>query len=117
MNDTGHKKEKLESLLTTLAAEFLARESNRVSLITVTGVSLSPNRKYVTILFTAFPENKENEALDFVKRRIDDFRDYLKEKSRIGRIPFIEWKIDLGEKNRQKIEDISIRSRPSGEVG
>ena len=113
----GRKKEKVASLLGHLAAEFLARESSGSSLITVTGTAPSPDGKYVTILFTAFPETKEQAALDFVKRRIDDFREYVESHSRIGRIPFIEWKIDLGEKNRQKIQDISVReTRPRGEV-
>ena len=33
-----------------------------------------------------------------------DFKDFLKKKSRIGIIPCVEFKIDLGEKNRPNVD-------------
>ena len=101
------KKEKLASLLQRLAAEYISRESSTTSLITVTHVSLSSDKKYATIFFTAYPETQEHAALDFVKRKMGEFREFLGEHARIGRLPFIDWRIDLGEKHRQKIDAVS----------
>lgn len=104
MKPKSYRKEKLPELLQHLAAEWLERESNRTSLITVTGSRISDSQKHVTILFTVLPENQEAAALDFVKRRMRDFIEYIEKHSRIGRMPEIEFMIDGGEKNRQRID-------------
>ena len=85
------KREKLTSLLSHLAAEFLERETGNDSMITVTGTSLSEHGEHLDILFTVLPEQKEQGALGFANRRIGDFRDFIKKRSRIGRIPSIKF--------------------------
>ena len=89
------------------AAEFLAQESNRTSLITVTGVHLSPRGDRATILVTIFPDSKEKEALEFVRRTGGALRDFLGEHVSLQRLPYISFAIDVGEKNRQKIDELS----------
>jgi ribosome-binding factor A len=88
------------------AAEFLNRESSRTSLITVTGAQESKDGKQVTVFFTTFPEEKEEVALHFLRRKRSDFKEYLKEHMRLKYIPFVEFAIDRGEKHRQHIDDI-----------
>ena len=51
--------------------------------------------------------DKEKAALDFLKRIRSEFRTHLMEKARMRRIPFFDFEIDYGEKNRQKIDEIS----------
>ncbi|MFA6553885.1 MAG: hypothetical protein WCS89_00035 [Candidatus Paceibacterota bacterium] len=102
----NQKNEKVQEMLRELAADFFSRESNRLSLITVTNVQLMSRGGRAVILMTVLPESMETEAVEFAHRRLSDFRDYVKEKSRIARIPFFEVKIDSGEKNRQKIDEI-----------
>ncbi len=103
----AHYTEKLPQELQHLAAEFLERESNRTSLITVTRAVLSENKKYVTIFITVFPTDKEEAALEFVKRQRTEFIAYINKHSKIGRLPTITFEIDLGEKNRQRIDELS----------
>jgi ribosome-binding factor A len=104
---------RMRDIIKTLAAEFIQRESNRTSLITVTDVSLSDHGKQATIFFTVIPigkntgEDKEAAAIDFMKRKRQEFRDFVQEKSRLSRIPFFDFTVDFGEKNRQKIDEIS----------
>lgn len=90
-----------------LAARFFASESNGSSLMTITSASVSDDGKEATIFFTVLPEDKEEEALAFTKRRRSDFKAFVKSESRLGRIPFFDFRIDVGEKNRQRIEEIS----------
>lgn len=99
-------KEKLEEQIRRHAAEFLERESNRESLVSVTHVLLSPDTKHATIYISVLPESKEKAVLDFAKRMRPDIRSYIKEHVRSRIIPYIEVEIDLGEKHRQKIDNL-----------
>ena len=105
-NGSQHKDEKTLQLIKGLAAAFVQRESNRISLITVTNVILNDFAKKATILITVLPENKQNEALDFLKRKRGEFQEYVRENSRIGRVPLFDFSLDLGEKNRQKLDNL-----------
>ena len=89
-----------------MAAEFFARTSNRESLITITNAALADDMASVVIYFTVLPQDKENNALAFAKRQRNDFRIYIKRPSRLPRIPKIDFDIDAGEKNRQRITDL-----------
>lgn len=100
------RQEKLANQIKELAAVFLGRENNRTSLLTVTSATCSPDLKRATIFITVFPGSKEQSALQFAKRRRKEFREFLKKNMTIKIIPFIDFAIDLGEKNRQKIDEL-----------
>lgn len=100
------RKEKVANLLKELAAKFLERESNGTSLITVTSCDVSPDIKRATVFITVLPDEKENDALDFAKRKRGELRAYIKKYMQIKNIPFIDIEIDRGEKNRQKIDEL-----------
>ncbi len=107
---TNFKDEKLKDQIHKYAAEFLQRESNGQSLITVTDVKLSQETKEATILFTVLPDNKQEAALEFARRQLSDFRDFMNEKVKVGRMPFFHFDIDRGEKHRQRIDEITIKN-------
>ena len=90
-----------------LAAQFIERESNHESLITVTRADMSPDLKRVMIFISVLPEKFEEPALAFVKRMRNEFRDYIKKHTRSGILPHIDFEIDYGEKNRQRIDDLT----------
>lgn len=100
------RKEKVANQIKELAAQFLGRENNRTSLITVTTASCSPDLKRATIFITVLPTSKEELALEFVKRKLGELREFLKKNLPIKIIPFLDVAIDLGEKNRQKIDEL-----------
>jgi ribosome-binding factor A len=100
------RNEKVANQIKELAAEFLGRENNRTSLITVISCNTSPDLKKATIFITVLPDSKEHDALDFAKRKRAEIRDYLKKKMNLKIIPFLDIKIDQGEKNRQKIDEL-----------
>lgn len=111
MNDSrknhSRRKDKLPELLKHLAAEFVERESNRSSLITITNTILSQNGQHIKILFTVLPETQEQAALDFLQRKKKEFFEFVDKNARVGRMPKIDFAIDVGEKNRQRIEFLS----------
>ena len=115
------RNERLAEILRDLGARFLVKESSKASLITVTKVELTKDGKYATIFFTVFSLNPpkggsgdrrfsheqfEKTALEFAKRKRSEFKEFIKENSRLGRIPQLDFAIDLGEKNRQMIDSL-----------
>jgi ribosome-binding factor A len=101
------KEEKVEEHLKQLAAAFIQRESNYTSLITVTATKMADRLGRCTIYFTVLPEDKQDQVLDFLNRKRAEFKEYVKKHSRIGRLPSVQFALDFGEKNRQKIDLIS----------
>ncbi len=99
--------QKLKDLVHAVAAEFMQRNSNYTSMITITDVSVSDKGNRATIFFTVLPEDKEKGALDFAKRMRADFREFFAGKARMRALPFFDFEIDRGEKNRQHIDEIS----------
>lgn len=100
------RQEKVANYLKELTAEFLNKENNRTSLITVTSATCSPDLKRATISITVLPTSKETSALQFVKRKRKELREYFKKNMTTKNIPFVDVEIDLGEKNRQKIDEL-----------
>lgn len=102
----NQRNEKVANRIKELAAQFLNRENNKTSLITVTDASCSPDLKRATIFITVLPTEKEKIALEFVKRKLGELREFLKKNLPIKIIPFLDAAIDLGEKNRQRIDEL-----------
>lgn len=88
------------------AGKFIAEEANRAPLITVTRANVSPDMANSTIFVSVFPEQDEAVALDFLKRKRSDFRDWVAHHTRLKKIPFFDFMLDIGEKNRQVVQDL-----------
>ncbi len=102
-----NKDKKIEEVLKKSATRFVLEEASNNALITITHVDVSPKAEHATVFFTAFPEAKEQDALAFLKRKRSDFKEFIRNETRIQRIPFIDFEIDFGEKNRQNIDRLS----------
>jgi ribosome-binding factor A len=99
--------ERVSELVKKYAAEFLSREADKSALITVTNANISDDLKNATIFFSVYPEASEEAALNFAKRKRGEFKRFVRDKIRMKRIPFFDFEIDFGEKNRQRIEELS----------
>lgn len=94
------------SILTGAVADFIRSESNASPLITVTRVTTSPDFHEAMIFVTVYPDDKETEVINFLKRKGSDLRDYVKKHARLRSIPFFSFEIDYGERNRQHIDEL-----------
>lgn len=101
------KDEREEHILTQLAAAYIAREAGRSTLITPTRTELGKNRKTATIFVSVFPTEQTDHALLFLKRHKDLFRDSLKKTSRLAVLPYVTFELDFGERNRQRLDELS----------
>lgn len=89
------------------AALFLARESNRRSLVTVTAVQLSEDGHQGRIYITVLPDDYEEEAVAFANRNRGEFGKFFERQVRGMRIPHVEFVIDKGEKMRQRLDELT----------
>lgn len=101
------KREKVGEMLHRLAAEFIRDNASDASLLTITRVELSPSGKEARIYFTTLPESEENTALKFLIRKAPEFKLYARDNSRIGMMPHLNFMIDYGERNRQRLDELS----------
>ncbi len=99
--------EKQAEALRTAAAEFLSREANRNTLITVTRAEMSEDGKSAVVYITVFPESGEQAALAFANRNRGELGLFLSKRTKGMRIPHIEFMIDLGDKNRRRLDELS----------
>jgi len=104
-----YKDEKSASLITKFAAEYFCIESSRNSLMTITKTDILDRSKRAIVFFTALPREKEAEALEFANRRRQDFRRFVMSKKSFGFTPKIDFCIDEGEHNRQRIDELSAK--------
>ncbi|OHA85323.1 MAG: hypothetical protein A2408_01155 [Candidatus Yonathbacteria bacterium RIFOXYC1_FULL_52_10] len=98
--------DRVEGLLRELAATFLERETDHTSLITVTRCTVSRDLTRSTVFFTVLPDSMEEQASAFVTRRMGAFREYVKSKTSLRRLPYFEAEFDKGERIRQKIDSL-----------
>lgn len=115
--------DRITTIIAETAAIFIREEANSNPLITVTHVTISPDYRRATIAFTTIPEDKQDDALIFLKRNAGEFRHYLKKHAKLKYIPHIEFAIDYGERHRQHIDQLSAeikaaqKSSETSEVG
>ena len=98
--------EKITNNIRELSALYIEREASNTSLITVTRVVLSPDKKRATIMISVLPREKEKAAYGFIRRNLGELRKYVSKNLKINPVPYLDVKIDEGEKNRQKIDEL-----------
>jgi len=107
MRTSPHRREKIVDVISRAAAEFIQKESNRNSMITVTNIGLTDDFQKAIVFVTVFPEDQEQVAIDFLHRKLREFRNFIKKETRLQNIPWFDFQIDGGEKKRQRIDEIS----------
>jgi len=87
------KDERLMSAIHTAAAEFINRESNRTSLITVTKVTMSDD-KHAQIFISVFPQKDARAAIDFLSRQHKEFLAFIKKTVKLHFVPNMAFLLD-----------------------
>ena len=105
-----HREAKMTEIIQQCAADFILRQASNQSLITVTRTELSSDQKTAIIYLSVIPTTEEQKALAFAKRERSAFRDYIKAKSAMQHIPTMDFQLDFGEKNRQRIDDLTRKN-------
>lgn len=120
------REEKLNTLFKKLIAKFLHSELERGILVSVNNFIISKDLKnavaFITIYphtfrsvvptkseqskhngikdVTVYPKNEEEIVLKEINAKKKELRDFFKEHTQIKTLPYVQFKIDLVEKNR-----------------
>lgn len=107
----GRRAQKIADEIRDLAAQFVNEASNRSSLITVTRADVASNLKRARVYFSVLPESAEQEAGEFLSRRKKEFREFVTEHSSMRVVPMITFELDRGEKNRQRLDELTRKNK------
>ena len=97
-------------LMVHLAAQWIAREAGRQTLITPKRADISPDRKNATIFVSVFPDGEQEHAITYLTRNRDDFRSFLRKEGKWSVLPFIKFEFDYGEQNRQHVDTLASQT-------
>ena len=100
------RRERVSGLLSRAAADFFRMEVGKQSLVTVTNCYISPDLRQGTVFISVLPESEEEAVLRFALRKRTELRNYVRSKTRLKVVPFLDVEIDKGEKNRQRIDTL-----------
>ncbi len=90
------------------AGFFLARTIKAGgALTTVTHANIAPDLKRVTIFVSVLPKSRGEDMLVSLKRLRTDFHDFLKAKTVLRNVPTVDFALDIGEENRQRIDELT----------
>ena len=103
----SRRQRKVAEAIAHMAADFVTREASPRSLITVTHAEITSDLKNVTIFVSILPKEEEPTAIAFLKRQRTELHDYLKEKTVLRNVPTVDFEIDIGEENRQRVEELT----------
>ena len=95
-----------ESIIRKVIDEYISKNSGGQSLITITSIMQHDHSNDTVVRVSVLPESQENAVIDFLNRNVTDIRNEIKNKTRIGILPFLHFEIDKGEKHRQEIFEI-----------
>ncbi len=105
-----YRGEKISNQIKELSATYIERIAGNTSLITITRVILSEDRKRAIIMISVLPKEKEAAAYGFIRRNLGEIRKSIIKSMNINPLPYLEVKIDEGEKNRQRIDELLSKS-------
>ncbi len=88
------RQERINSLLRKIVSSFIKPNIDSGALVTVMRVEISKDLRLARIFISVFPEEKEKEAIDALKRKARDLHRYLKTQSKLKFLPSLSFEIN-----------------------
>lgn len=101
------RQDRLGPQLTKLIADFLATHTPHGILVSVTHTTATTDLANATAFITVFPEDGEDEALRHLRAEESKLKKYLAGHTCMKRTPAIHFEIDIGEKNRRRVDELT----------
>ena len=102
----GARHQTVAEIIRSVIADYIRGEANTDPLITVTRVEVGPNFRHAIVLFTTIPDERESDALTFLKRHAKEMRGAIKNNTKLKYLPYLDFAIDRGERHRQHIDTL-----------
>jgi ribosome-binding factor A len=116
MDARPSRNEKAEIMLYEALGLFVARESNRTSLITVTGVRLERAGTVAVVYVSVIPDHGAKGAVDFLSRRTEEARAFIKKRVRISKLPQVRFVHDDSARTREILENLGTTTDSDSDV-
>lgn len=111
MLNKARKQERYNDLLRDIVSSFIKEKIDFKAMVTVMRVETPGNLRTAKVSVSVFPEESENEALDFFKRKKNDLYDFVKPRLKMRFLPSFYFEIDKAIKLERKIEEISKENK------
>lgn len=105
----SHRTERLNNLLQEEVGALIHKEIEfgLGILVTVTGARVSKDTAHAKIYISIFPKNRIGSVLEVLRKNIYDLQHALNKRLKISPVPKIEFELDKGLDNAEKIEQIA----------
>ena len=100
------KQERFNALLRNIVSSFIRTEIGTRAIVTVMRVETTGDLQRAKIFISIFPEEKEKEILELLKKKSREFHNYIKSQLRTKFLPIVFFEIDRAAKIERKIEEI-----------
>lgn len=98
MEGKTRRQERINSLLRRIVSSFIKSNIASGAIVTVTQVEISKDLRLAKIFISIFPEEKEKEIIDLLKKKMPDLYNYVKPKIKMKFLPSFSLEIDKGIK-------------------
>jgi ribosome-binding factor A len=100
------KQERVNALLRNLVSSFIRTEIGKGAIVTVMRLETSKDLRFAKIFVSVFPEEKEKEVFELLKKKSFQLHRCLKSQLKMKFLPIVFFEIDKGAKIERKIEEI-----------
>ena len=100
------KQERVNALLRNLVSSFIKSEIGTRIIVTVMRVETTGDLQRAKIFISIFPEEKEKEIFELLKKKSFQLHHFLKSQLRMKFLPIVFFEIDRAAKIERKIEEI-----------
>ena len=111
MIEKSQRQNKMQQELVRQIGKAIVLIAGPQALITVMRADVSPDFKEATISISVIPTPEENKALFFLERHAHEIRSHLKDTLATRTIPFLTFELDAGERNRQRIDELTREAK------
>ena len=106
---TNRRLDRLNNLFQKEISAIIFRvipQFEKKELLNITKVEISKDLKYANVFLSVHPEKYEKDAIQELKKNLPEIRTLLAKRLKIFKMPKINFKVDEGEKNLEKIIQI-----------
>ena len=103
------RKGRTTSLLKDVVSSFIRFEINPAPMVTVMRVEMTNDLRSAKAFISVFPEEKEKEIINLLKKQGKRLKNFIKIKTRLSFLPNVIFEIDRKWKSDQSISELLNR--------
>ena len=106
MTGNAKRKGRAASLLKDVISSFIMLEVTPEAMVTVMRIEVSDNLRFAKVFISVFPERKEKEIINLLKKHKKRLKNFMKIKTKLRFLPDVVFEIDKRWKLEQNISEL-----------